>query len=51
MTNDMEVAEELLDEHDYNLLNILGIAGTVKGGRIYIQHLVALDSGTWQQSN
>ena len=32
MTNDMEEAEELLDVHDYNLLNILGIARTVKKG-------------------
>ena len=32
MTNGMEKAEELLDEHDYNLLNILGIARTVKRG-------------------
>ena len=32
MTNDMEEAEELLDEFDYGLLNILGIARTVKKG-------------------
>ena len=32
MTNDMEEAEELLDDHDYNLLNILGIVRTVKKG-------------------
>ena len=32
MTNDMEEAEQLLDDHDYNLLNILGIAKTVKKG-------------------
>ena len=32
MTNDMEEAEELLDEFDYGLLNILGIARTVKTG-------------------
>ena len=32
MANDMKAAEELLDDHDYNLLNILGIARTVKKG-------------------
>ena len=32
MTNDIEEAEELLDEHSYNLLNILGISRTVKKG-------------------
>ena len=32
MTNGMKEAEELLDDHDYNLLNILGIARTVKKG-------------------
>ena len=30
MTNNMEETEELLDEYDHNLLNILGIARTVK---------------------
>ena len=29
MTNDMEEAEELLDDHDFSLLNILGVARTV----------------------
>ena len=32
MTNNVEEAEKLLDGHDYNLLNILGIARTVKKG-------------------
>ena len=32
MTNDMEEAEELLDDHDFDLLNILGIDRTVKKG-------------------
>ena len=32
MTNDVEKAEKLPDEHDYSLLNILGIARTVKKG-------------------
>ena len=32
MANDMEEAEELLDDHDFSLLNILGIARTVKKG-------------------
>ena len=32
MTNNMEEAEELVDEHGYNLPNILGITRTVKKG-------------------
>ena len=32
ITNNMEETEELLDEHDCSLLNILGIARTVKKG-------------------
>ena len=32
MTNDTEEAERLLDDHDYNLLNLLGISRTVKKG-------------------
>ena len=32
MTNDMEEAQELLNDHDFSLLNILGIARTVKKG-------------------
>ena len=32
MSNNMEEAEQLLDEFDYCLLNILGIARTVKVG-------------------
>ena len=32
MTNDMEEAEELLDDHNFSLLNILGVARTVKKG-------------------
>ena len=32
MTNDVEEAEKLLDDNGYNLLNILGIAKTVKRG-------------------
>ena len=32
MANDMEEAKEFMDEHDYSLLNILGIARIVKKG-------------------
>ena len=32
MTNDLEEAEEVLDKKDYQLLNMLGIASTVKKG-------------------
>ena len=32
MTNDLEEAEEVLDKTDYQLLNVLGIASTVKKG-------------------
>ena len=32
MTNDTEEAEELLDDHNFSLLNILGIVRTVKKG-------------------
>ena len=32
MTNDMKEAEELLDDRDFSLLNILGVARTAKKG-------------------
>ena len=32
MTNDLEEAEEVLNKSDYNMLNVLGIASTVKKG-------------------
>ena len=53
MTNDMEEVEQLLDEFDYGLLNILGIARTVKTRmeKIFIQPLVGLEYSIWQQTN
>ena len=53
MTNDMEEAEELLDDHDYNLLNILGIARELlrKDGGSCTPRLEDLAAGTWQQNN
>ena len=32
MTNDLEEEEEVLDKSDYRMLNVLGIASTVKKG-------------------
>ena len=32
MTNNLEEAEEVLDKSDYQMLNVLGIASTVKKG-------------------
>ena len=46
MANDVEEAEELLVEHDYSLLNILGIARTVKKG---LRKLHTFFCGFWLQ--